>query len=274
MKKALLLCASLLLASVASAKCGVVLDVAPGGAATTYSKLLQKYNPEFQIDFRPGGLSVPAVNYLRNNPTFIYFGTAALFGERSPLPNPPIELYKILLAAPIMLITNKPQLTMDDVLSKKINIGVGNFNTANHFIAEQLRSLNPNIEIIATGGDSKALPLVMNGDLDFYAISGSSGTQYLKNFPSLRSLLEVKQNEVTTINDKKIVNVGFNAAFISKYATDEQKRIAKECLDRAISNPGWAKDIAELNVVPTFYDESTQNLLMKNYVEFLKVYGK
>ena len=108
MKEKILYVVLTMFASLASANtCGVVIDFPPGGTSDRYARLLQKYNSDYRVEYKTGGMSVPAMNYIGDNPEMIYLGSPVLFGDKSPVKNPPIELYKILIGAPILAVTTK-----------------------------------------------------------------------------------------------------------------------------------------------------------------------
>jgi len=276
MKKILLTTLMIFSTLVAQAgeKCGVIIDFPPGGTSDRYARLLQKYNPDFKIEYKVGGQSVPAVNFLSENPTYIYLGSPVLFGPKSPMKNPPIELYKILIAAPVLAITTRNDFKFQDILQGKINIGVPGFGTAHHFIGQQLKNVNSDIEIISTGGDAKALPLIMNKDLDIYLISATSGSIWLNQFTNLHKIFEVRMGKPYQSNGITLTSVGFNGAFILKTATEEQKLIAKRCLDKAISNKGWSQELENMGAGPVEISGDTKDKELKNYIEMSYRYSQ
>jgi len=260
--------------SQASEKCGVIIDFPPGGTSDRYARLLQKYNPDFKIEYKVGGQSVPAINFLSENPTYIYLGSPVLFGPSSPMKDPPIELYKILIAAPILAVTTRSDLSFQDILNNKINIGVPGLGTAHHFIGEQLRYVNPKVEVISTGGDAKALPLVMNKDIDLYLISATSGLNWLKQFPVINKVFEVSMNTPHQSNGITLSSVGFNGAFILKTASPEQKAIAKRCLDKAISNEGWTRELEQMGAGPVEISGESKDKELQKYIEMSNKYRR
>lgn len=254
-------------------ECGVVLDVPPGGAADRYARLLQKYNPDFKVEFRPGGLSVPAVNFLRDNPTYIYLGIPALFGPKSPFQDPPIEMYKILFAAPIMAITTK-NITFEQILNSKINLGIPALNTAHDLIAEQLREKNSSLQVISTGGNVKGLPLVINGDLDVFLVSSTDGVKWMSQFPQIKNIFTVELTKPFVKNNVRLVSVGFNGAFLFKNASKEQKELAINCLEKAIQNKNWFEDMDAIGASPIIIGDKAKDDYVKQFVEMLKKYDR
>lgn len=257
----------------AAQSCGVVIDYGPGGTSDRYARLLQKYNSEFAIEYRPGGQSVPAVNFLADKPNFIYLGSPVLFGDKSPVKNPPIELYKILIAAPILAVTTKP-LDFDKLLNGKINIGVPGLGTSHHLVGLQLKEHNKNIEVIPTGGDAKALPLLHNGDLDVYLISATTGLNWLNQFNNIKEIFKVEFNKPFVKGNIKLQSVGFNGAFIHKSATPEQRQKAINCLEDVLKQPGWTDALKEMGAGPVQLAGKEKDDAVKLYVETLRKFDQ
>jgi tripartite-type tricarboxylate transporter receptor subunit TctC len=274
MTKLLGVLAASLIATTAAAKdsCGVVIDYPPGGTSDRYARLLNKYNPEYRIEYRPGGMSVPATNFIGENPEFIYLGSPVLFGDKSPFPKPPIELYKILIGAPILAVTTKP-LTFESLLKGKINIGVPGLGTSHHLVGLQLKEHNPDIEVISTGGDNKALGLVITGELDVYLISATSGLLWLDNHKQINRLFTVEFNKPYVNGKVTLRSVGFNGAFIHNNATPEQRKKAISCLDAATSQPGWTEELTKMGAGPVQLTGAEKDKALNQYVETLRKYG-
>lgn len=253
--------------------CGVVIDFPPGGTSDRYARLLQKYNSEYRIEYRTGGMSVPAVNFLGDNPEFIYLGSPVLFGDKSPLKNPPIELYKILIGAPILAVTTK-SIDWNKLLTDKINIGVPGLGTSHHLIVEQLKEYNSNIEVVPTGGDSKALPMVINGDLDVYLISATSGLVWLDNHKQIKNIFTVEFNKPFIKGNVRLLSIGFNGAFIHKGASPLQRQKAIDCLDKVTNQPGWTDELQKMGAGPVQLIGKEKEDALKLYVETLRKFNK
>lgn len=256
-----------------SNQCGVVIDFPPGGTSDRYARLLQKYNSEYKIEYRTGGMAVPAAMFVRDNPNFIYLGSPVLFGDKSPLKDPPYELYKILIAAPILAVTTK-ELTASDILKEKLNIGVPGLGTSHHLIAEQIKSKNPNIQIVPTGGDAKALPLIVNKDLDIYLVSATTGLNWLTQFSNIKNPFKVEFGKPTRIADLTLHSVGFNGAFIAKNIAPDLKLKVIDCLETVLKQPGWTTELTDMGAGPVQIGGVEKDKSLNLYVEFLRLYDK
>ena len=263
-----------ILAGIANANtCGVVIDFPPGGTSDRYARLLQKYNSDYRVEYKIGGMSVPAVNHIGDNPEMIYLGSPVLFGDKSPLKNPPIELHKILIGAPILAVTTKP-IDWNKLLTDKINIGVPGLGTSHHLIVEQLKEYNPNIVVIPTGGDNKALPMIISGDLDMYLISATSGLTWLENYKQISNLFTVEFNKPFVRGNVRLQSVGFNGAFIHKNATPAQRQKAIDCLDNVTNQHGWTDELKKMGAGPVQLVGKEKEAALKLYVETLRKFNQ
>lgn len=276
MKKFILMLVTLfginLSASAEQLTCGVVINFPPGGTSDKYARLLQKTNPDWVVEYQVGSFATKAISFLGKNTSYVYFGSPVMFGEKNPDKNPPVELYRILIGAPILTITNK-NLTLEDLKTKSLNIGVPSFGTAHHMIALQLKEKNPNIEIISTSGDSKALPMISNGDLDIYLVSKTSGLKFLNDFKSFKNLAEFKFGQPTKVNGMVIESQGFNGLFIHKDATKKQREFIANCVDKSLKDPVWKNTLTELGVDPLDMQNKIKDNALSKYVESLKRHG-
>jgi len=274
MKKKIICAALAMFANMVNANtCGVVIDYPPGGTSDKYARMLQKFNPEYRIEYKTGGMSVPAVNYIGDNPEFIYLGSPVLFGDKSPVKDPPIELYKILIGAPILAVTAKP-IDWNKLLTDKINIGVPGLGTSHHLIVEQLKEYNQNIQVIPTGGDNKALPMIISGDLDMYLISATSGLAWLDNHKQITNLFTVEFNKPFVRGNVKLQSVGFNGAFIHKNATASQRQKAIDCLNEVTKQPGWTDELKKMGAGPVQLVGKEKETALKLYVDTLRRFNQ
>lgn len=274
MKEKILYVVLTMFASLASANtCGVVIDFPPGGTSDRYARLLQKYNSDYRVEYKTGGMSVPAMNYIGDNPEMIYLGSPVLFGDKSPVKNPPIELYKILIGAPILAVTTKP-IDWNKLLTDKVNIGVPGLGTSHHLIVEQLKEYNPKIEVIPTGGDNKALPMIISGDLDVYLISATSGLVWLENHKQIINVFTVEFNKPFVRGNVRLQSVGFNGAFIHKNATPAQRQKAIDCLDIVTNQSGWTDELKKMGAGPVQLVGKEKETAMKLYVDTLRKYNQ
>jgi tripartite-type tricarboxylate transporter receptor subunit TctC len=261
-------------ATIASANtktCGVVVEFPPGGSADRYARLLQKYNSDFRVEYRIGASGALAVNYAGENPEFIYFAAPSAFGKETTFKgNPPIELYKILIGSSNMVLTGKSSIDLNRLMYGEVNLGIGSFGIPQHIIAEQLKRFNPKINIIPTSGDAKALPLLINGDLDAQVMSTVTGFTWMDNYKQFKSLMTIDFNKPYIKDGLRIESVGFLGAFIHKNATPAQRQQAINCLENAISQSGWKEDLKDANANPVFIDGKEKDSILQKYIGLLR----
>jgi len=272
MKRTLAAVLLFIVSSMSYAKsCGVVIEFPPGGAADRYARLLQKYNPEFKVEYRVGASGAMAVHFAGENPDFIYFASPSSFGKASPYKtNPPIDLYKILIGSSNIAVTGKPSIDLQKLMYGSLNVGIGSFGIPQHVIVKQLKNFNPKLNIIPTGGDAKALPLIINGELDVYVMSAISGTAWLDQFKQLKNIMTIDFNKTFVKDDLKVESMGFIGAFIHKNATSSQRQKAIDCLEKAISQPGWTEELKTMNANPVMISGKEKDSVLQKYIDLLK----
>jgi hypothetical protein len=104
------------------------------------------------------------------------------------------------------------KITITNILTTKVNIGVPFIGTPQHIIALQLKEINPFIEIIPMGSDPKALPSLMDNSLDMYIVSDIVNSQWARDF-NFTSILHIPANEKVNISGHTIINVGITALY-------------------------------------------------------------
>lgn len=253
-------------------ECKVVIDYPAGGALDFQARLMQKANPKFtNIEYRVGGMSTLAIRFLEEHKEYAFFGSPAAFGANSPMKEPPIELVKIVLSAPLYALTNK-DVTWDQLITGKINLGIPGLGTSHHVLALQLKEINPNIEIIPTGGDNKALPMIVNKDLDVYLVSSTNGVNWSRDH-NLKQIFNIALGEKFTKNGVSLTSVAFNGIFVHKDATQEQKNHVIKCVEDAVTSDVWISTLKSVNVTPLNLGGSEKDRLFNQYIQFMKKYG-
>jgi tripartite-type tricarboxylate transporter receptor subunit TctC len=255
-----------------AATCNMVIDYPAGGALDTQARLMMKANPEFgALQYRVGGMSKLAIHFLEEHKDYAFFGSPSAFGANSPMKDPPIELVKIVLSAPLHALTNKG-ITWEQLTTSKINLGIPGLGTSHHILALQLKEINPNIEIIPTGGDAKALPLIINKDLDVYLVSATNGVNWAKDF-KLDTIFTIALGEKFKRGKVELTNVAFNGIFVHRDATPEQKVAVVQCINAAVTKDVWKDTLTSLNVQPLNIDGPEMKRIFDQYVGFMRKFG-
>ena len=252
--------------------CKMVIDYPAGGALDNQARLMMKANPNFKnLEYKVGGMSALAIKYLEENKDVLFFGSPAAFGANSPIKNPPIELVKIVLSAPLYALTNK-DITWEQLTKEKINLGIPGLGTSHHVLALQLKEINPNINIVPTGGDNKALPLIVNKDLDVYLVSSTNGFNWSRDF-NLKVIFTISLGENFKRGNASLTSVAFNGIFVHKDATPEQKAHMIKCIEDAVTTNTWKDTLTSLKVTPLNIGGAEKDKLFNQYVGYMKKYG-
>jgi len=271
LKKAVIIL-SLVCSSAHADMCKMVIDYPPGGALDNQARLVMKANPNFKnLEYKVGGMGTIAIRHLEDNKDTIFFGSPAAFGNNSPMKNPPIELIKIVLSAPLYALTNK-SVTWDNLIKNPINLGIPGLGTSHHVLALQLEEINPNINIVPTGGDAKALPLIKNKDLDVYLVSSTNGFNWSRDF-NFDVIFTIALGEDFKRGNVSLTSVAFNGFFMHKDASVEQKRTAAKCIDDAVNTDLYKDTLKSLKVIPLNIEGKEKDRLFNQYVSFMKKYG-
>jgi tripartite-type tricarboxylate transporter receptor subunit TctC len=252
--------------------CKMVIDYPPGGALDSQARLMMKANPNIKtLDYKIGGISTLAIRHLEENKEYMFFGSPSAFGDKSPIKDPPIELVKIVLSAPLYAITNK-KITWEQLIKEKINLGIPGIGTSHHVLALQLKDINPEINIVPTGGDAKALPLIVNKDLDVYLVSSTNGFNWTNHF-NFDTIFIISLGENFKRGSVSLTSVAFNGIFVHKDASPEQKKNIIKCVEDAVTTKVYQDTLLSLKVTPLNIDGKEKDRLFNQYVNFMKKYG-
>jgi len=265
MKKTLiaaLLSLSLLGTANANTKsCHIVIGWPPGGAADRTARLIEKYNPDYQVTYKPGGNGVIALNFTSKQPEHIYLAGADVFDSEQT------ELYKILTAPSNIVLTGKSSTTIENLFTGKINIGFGQHAGPQYVIARQIAKANPNGNLVSTGSDAKALLLLLSGDLDVYVANVISAGPWLDQHKELKNVLTLEYDKPFVKDKIKIESLGFTALLIHKNATETQRQNVVGCIEKALKEPGLTEELKAWNANPVMLGGKEKDILIKRYID-------
>jgi hypothetical protein len=247
-------------ANASTNKCGMLIGFAPGGAADKVARLFQKYNPDFRIEYKPGGNGVIAVNYLADHTDYVYLANPAI-------DDTPIEVYKILSAPSNIVVTGKSTVDLDKLLTGKISIGYATTTTPGYVIAQQLAKANPNSILVPTVSDVKALPMLINGDLDVYVANIISAGSWTEQFPQLKNVLTIEFNKPFVKGNIKVESLGFTGLLLHKNASEANRQHAINCVEKALSHPGLVEELKAWNSNPVLIGGKEKDLITKRFIE-------
>ena len=116
--------------------------------------------------------------------------------------------------------------------------------------------------------------MVINGDLDVYLISATSGLVWLDNHKQIKNIFTVEFNKPFIKGNVRLLSVGFNGAFIHKGASPLQRQKAIDCLDKVTNQPGWTDELQKMGAGPVQLIGKEKEDALKLYVETLRKFNK
>lgn len=257
----------------ANTTCNMIVPFPAGGSSDLYGRIMQRQNPDIVMTFKPGAFASQAIAVTRSSKDAFILGIPNMYSADNPDKNPPVELLNILFFIDAMIVTNK-NIAVTDLLSKNINMGIPGIGQAQHTIALKLKQRNSNMEIIAFGGDVKALPSLINKEIDAYVVSGPLGRQWLNQYPTLKVLAEISYNRPFKLGDITLENLNFVGIFVNKDATPEQKQQAVDCVNRASSKPEYFQEFSRIGITATTIVGREKDQALKRYIEILREVGQ
>lgn len=252
--------------------CTMVLPYPTGGSGDLYGRIIEKQNRDIIIQYRPGAFASVGVSALNQNKDWFMLSVANMHSNNNPNKNPNVELIKALFVIDSMIITGK-DITFNDLLTKKVNVGIPLPSHTHHVISLNLKQKNPDLEIIQFGADTKALTSVINGDIDAYVISSPIGNEWLKQFPKLRMLADVPFGKPFRAGGVTLESLNFFGVFVHKDATPEQKQHALNCINRSISQPGYSEEFARIGIKTRDFTDRERDQLLEGYIRGMRQVG-
>jgi ABC-type nitrate/sulfonate/bicarbonate transport system substrate-binding protein len=240
-----------------------------GGLTDQLFRIMQKHNPDFRVTYRISAFNVTQVELTEKDPSFMILSPPVFFSKKNPNPNPPLEMVKVLSSSNAALVTNTG-VTVEDLATKKLNIGIPAFAQYSHSLALALQDKNPNLNIIVVPAKD-APPMLTSGDLDIYIHTEPVVDRFVENFGS-EKIVVVAPDKPTNINGINAKSLHFSSIWINKKATSAQRDHVLKCLAALENNSAFDEDIAKtgstvrLNISDTERDQylSDFKLMLKN----------
>lgn len=249
--------------------CKLIVPFTPGGSTDIYANALKKGNSQFFIDYKPGAFSALATSHINQNKDQFFMATPSMYSASNPNKSPDIDLLQILFGIDLAIVTGK-QATLDDLLTKKVSIGVPNIGQAQHLIALQLQEKNPLIVIVPTGGDTKAIQLLVNKEIDAYVSSSIIANKWLGDFNTLSNITTVPFNKPVTRNNVTLHNLNFVGIFVSKDLSDSQKDHISKCINTSTASSEYKSAISEIGISPLNATGLEKDKLLAAHIKWLR----
>lgn len=274
MKKFIALIACFFINIASAQQCVMVVPFAPGGSSDIYARIIQKYNPNIRVEYRPGAFAANGVQALETNHSWFMITTPALFSAANPNRDPSVELMQIMFPLDASIVTGN-NTTLEDLSNKKINFGIPILGQIHHITALIMKERNPQLEIIPMGNDGpKAFTALLNKDIDVMTSSLPNAHEWVRKFPGqLRVLADIPFNRGFTYNGVRIENLNFFGMFVSRDASAEQKQAAVDCVNRAAQDPGHDEDFRRIGIQPNRIQGAEKNRLLAEHIKLLRKHG-
>lgn len=253
-------------------RCGVVLPYPVGGLPDVYTRAMERLNSDiYMVDHKPGALGTLAMIHMAQHPNFTMLASPMMFGETNPNKNIQVELIRFIIGYDILMVTNSG-ITLQQILTQKINIGITSIGSPMHIVALQLKELNPLIEIIPTGGDSKTLTLLLDKSLDVY-ISGSYNLSKWITSYKIQPILTVPSGG--SFKKDKIVLNNYSAVGMWRHrdAPPEVKLMLDKCINTVVISPTWPAEINAMGASPMNLNTEESGKMLNEYITILRKYG-
>lgn len=252
--------------------CTMIIPAPPGGSSDLYGRIIEKQNKDVVIQYRPGAYASSAISTMQQNNDWFMLTVANMFSINNPNKTPNVEMIQALFVIDTMIITGK-DITFEDLLKKKVNVGIPFLGHTHHAISLTLKQKNPDLEIIAFGSDSKALTSIVNGDIDAYVISSPIGNEWVKQFSKLKTIADIPFGQPFKSNGVTLESLNFFGVFVNKDSTAEQKQNALTCINRAKSKPGYSEEFTRIGIKTREFTDREKDQLLERYVQGLRRVG-
>lgn len=267
-----LICSILLVNSAAAEKCSLVIPWGAGGSSDLAARALQKGNNDIIIDYKPGAYASVAISHLANNPGSFLLSAPVMLSSQNPNKDANIDIVRVMYGFDMSIVTGK-NMTIEDLLTKKVNIGIPSVGIINHAIALELKQHNPNIELVTTGSDAKTLPLLMNGDIDAYVSTDNIAKRWSQGFENVRIVIKLPFGEKVNARQFSFTNYGFHGIILYKSASEKQKENVNRCLDLAISSSEFKSEVDKLGLRVINAKGVDSAKIVNAYLDSMKKHG-
>lgn len=249
-------------------ECNLVVAQQPGGATDLYLRAMQRINPDIRIEYKPGAFANLAINHINTNTSSALWSAPIMFSKDNSI-EVDIEYLKFIVATDIIIVSNK-NLSTADFLNKPIMLGIPFLGSPPHIVAEQLKLVNPNITMIPTGGDVKALPLLMNKEVDAYISATPNMIKWLRDFKTLNEVMLIDTDKKTVIRGVEIHNPSIVGIAMSKKSSLQEKQHIAECFNKVINTDEWKVSAKAMNIKAIDISGKDLDKALNNYIMLMK----
>ena len=252
--------------------CTLLVPFPPGGSTDLRARAMQLGNPDLNIDHKPGAFGAVAIDQMKKTNNSFLLSPAFMYSAQNPIKDLDIELNRILFAVPLKIITIK-DISLEDLADKPLKVGIPCKGCQMEGLALEIKSKNPNVSIIPTAGDAKALPMIMNGDLDVYLGIGIMVDRWKSSYENIKIIGEIPFNKTLKIQNIELINLAFSGIFTKGKIDSSEKAAIENCINKSVTS----KEFSEQNKMNSLYyvdiSHAESQQILELYLTFMKKHG-
>ena len=252
--------------------CTLLIPFPPGGSTDIRARSLQLGNSNIDIEYKPGAFGSVAINQMKKTNNSFLLSPAFMYSAQNPVKELDIELNRIMFSPPIKIITNK-NINLNDLADKPLKVGIPCKGCQFEGLALEIKNKNPNVSIIPTAGDAKALPMIMNGDLDIYLGLGIVIDVWASSFENIKIIGEIPFNKTLKIQNIELINLAFAGIFTKGKIDSSEKAAIENCINKSVTS----KEFSEQNKMNSLYyvdiSHAESQQILELYLTFMKKHG-
>lgn len=265
---------TLLLSTAAVAKdaCTLLVPFPPGGSTDIRARSMQLGNSNIDIDYKPGAFGSVAIDQMNKTKNSFLLSPAFMYSAKNPVKDLDIELNRVLFAVPLAIITIK-DISLDDLADKPLKVGVPCRGCQIEGLAREIKNKNPNITVVPIPGDAKALPMIMNGDLDIYLGLAVGVNQWKKSYDNMKVLGTIPFNGTLKIRDIELLHLEFGGVFTKGKIDSSEKAAIENCIDKSVTSKEFIEQNKKNNLYLVNLSQQESQQILESYRKFLRKHG-
>ena len=252
--------------------CTLLIPFPPGGSTDIRARSLQLGNSNIDIEYKPGAFGSVAINQMKKTNNSFLLSPAFMYSAQNPVKELDIELNRIMFSPPIKIITNK-NINLNDLADKPLKVGIPCKGCQFEGLALEIKNKNPNVSIIPTAGDAKALPMIMNGDLDIYLGLGIVIDVWASSFENIKIIGEIPFNKTLKIQNIELINLAFSGIFTKGKIDSSEKAAIENCINKSVTSKEFSEQTKNNNLYYVNMSHKESQQILESFLKFMHKYG-
>ena len=252
--------------------CTLLIPFPPGGSTDIRARSLQLGNSNIDIEYKPGAFGSVAINQMKKTNNSFLLSPAFMYSAQNPVKELDIELNRIMFSPPIKIITNK-NINLNDLADKPLKVGIPCKGCQFEGLALEIKNKNPNVSIIPTAGDAKALPMIMNGDLDVYLGIGIMVDRWKSSYENIKIIGEIPFNKTLKIQNIELINLAFSGIFTKGKIDSSEKAAIENCINKSVTSKEFSEQTKNNNLYYVNMSHKESQQILESFLKFMHKYG-